>query len=132
MSFLRDKVSLNHAKLKPKDLEELRARFTIVKRQQGIVEHESAMLQMALNDESHHRDEIIKKYKLRAGKKYHFNLGNGYIHRPGKKPWEKAKPAHVGNGDGSGGVISKDAAKPSSNGDERKVKDAEPADAPID
>ena len=104
MSFLRGRVSLNHAKIGKEDLDELRARFSIVKRQQGIVEHESAMLQMAINEETNHRDKLLGKYKLRSGKKYHFNLGNGYIHRPGRKPWDTAKPDHSGNGDGSGGV----------------------------
>ena len=89
MKFPRRKINLNRAKMKEKDLNNLRIRTQVVQRQDSKA-HEENMVAAMLRDElDHFRRNLLKQYKLRPGKEYVFDMQSGYIHRPKVPPTEE-------------------------------------------
>ena len=86
---LRRETSLNHAKIKDNDIHNLQIREQLLEVQQLDTERANLTLKIMQNENQDFREQMLKRYRLRKGKQFMFNLEHGYIHRPKTTPWLK-------------------------------------------
>lgn len=79
LRYLRRKINLNTAKLKPNDLENLRIREAMANDQENLAQKERLKAIVILEAHEEYKRVLLKKYNLRPGKKYNFDLRDGTI-----------------------------------------------------
>ena len=88
LKFRKKELSLNHAKMKPAEIENLRVREGILHNKKMEIQKLQTELMMLGDSDRMYKQQLMDEYGLRKGKPYLFNTQQGYIHRPKQEPWK--------------------------------------------
>ncbi|KKN47803.1 hypothetical protein LCGC14_0659240 [marine sediment metagenome] len=127
------KTNLNHAKMSPEDMENLRIRVSMENHTRDVAQREK-MIAIAVQESTEaFKQLLIRKYNMRSGKRYTFDLRTGAIDNeksppktiPAPKP-EQEPPA------GAAPSTPEDAPAASADGDKGTSPTSPPDDEPVD
>lgn len=96
--FRKKELSLNHAKMKPEEVQNLRLREGIIHNKNMEIQRLQTELMMLGDSDRMYKQQLMDQYGLRKKKKYVFNTQQGYIHRPNLTPWKLPKDETMTNG----------------------------------
>lgn len=83
----KSQISLNYAKMADGDVNALRNRMMLIKAAEAESQQKMAVVNVLKSEFGMTFKGLLRKYNLRKGKEFTYNLQHGYIHRPGFEPW---------------------------------------------